>query len=478
MRVVYLANVGTRDVQRQGQALTKPRLDGANLIANYEAVRAELTAPILTTGLRRVLQDTPKISRVQLFVTDQPAPPDTPEFHWQRDTVEFGKLLQRLLREEFSAEQVERIECEPIRVNPSDYNSTLPFYHERLPRLIRADRVDVAYIAPVGGADACNVGLTINAVRLYREKCQFIYVPEGSDVQVLELHKELLGDYARQEAAAHLQRHDYSALRETLRRARIGKEWHEYLCDAAERRLLFDFRGADDALRRALDAADGGDAKVQIQKCRESLRPFLAEQKQPTSASDEDAWQAWFRLQRLLLGELFFNLRLKVQQGAWVDALGRMFRLHEGLLRLVFELETRHSTDGNDREGYPDFAKALQEEPALRALNRDDRPTTYALERIIEYWTGEAGKDAYQPVTAILGVFRDLSGLRNKSIIAHGYEGVSEEEVAKQLKTLKPEQLPGRLAGALKPLGVEVNDAADPYAVVRMMLHNALRVLS
>lgn len=150
--------------------------------------------------------------------------------------------------------------------------------------------------------------------------------------------------------------------------------------------------------------------------------------------------------------------------------------MHEGLLRLVFELETRHSTDGNDREGYPDFAKALQQEPALLALGVGDRPTTYALERIIEYWTGEVGKNAYQPVTAILGVFRDLSGLRNKSIIAHGYESVSEEEVGKQLKTLKPAQLPGRLAGALRPMGVEVKDAADPYATVQMMLQSALSV--
>jgi hypothetical protein len=473
VRVVYLANVGTRDVQRHGQALPRPRLDGAALLADFDVVRAELTAPILSAGLRRVLQDVPSISRVQLFVTDQPAPPDTRESHWQRDTVEFGKLLQRILRDEFQ-ERVERIDCESIHVNPSDYNSTLPFYRERLAHRVPVGSVGVAYVAPVGGADACNVGLTINAVRLYREKCQFIYVPEGSEVQVLQLHKELLGDYVRQEAAAHLQRHDYAALRETLRQARVGKEWHEHLCSSAERRLLFDFEGADNALRRAIDTADGGDAKVKLGRFRESLQPFLAGQKQPTSASDEATWQEWFGLQRLLLGELFFNLRLKIQQSAWVDVLGRMFRLHEGLLRLVFELETKHNTDGNDREGYPDFAKALSREPTLRALGVGDRPTTFALERIIEYWTGEDNKNAYRTVTAILGLFRDLSGLRNKSIIAHGYEGVSEEEIKERLKELPPTELPRRLAGALVPIGVEVKDAADPYAAVQRMLQTVL----
>jgi hypothetical protein len=473
MNLVYLANVGTRDVQRGGRPLEKPRMDGAALFAEYAAVRAELEAPILAAGLRRVLAEAPAVSRVQLFVTDQPAPPDTRETHWQRDTVEFGKLLQRLLREEFQ-ERVARIDCEPIHFNPSDYNLTLPFYEGRLPGLVRPDQVDVVYVAPVGGADACNVGLTVNAVRLYREKCQFIYVPEGGTVQVLELHRELLADYARQEAAAHLRRHDYAALGRTLLHTRLGKVWHEHLCDYADRRLLFDFEGAAAALDEAVATADAGDAKLKLARLRATLEPFLVEQKQPDSRADDAAWQSWFGLQRLRLGELFFNLRLKARHGAWVDALSRMFRLHEALLRLTFELETKHSTEGTDRIGYPDFAKAMGADPELAALKLGDRPTTYALERIVQHWATERGKNAYRPVTAVLEVFRALSDLRNKSIVAHGYRGVSEEAVAKQLKTLAPSDLPGRLAGTLHAMGVDVKDASDPYSAVPPLFNSLL----
>ena len=84
----------------------------------------------------------------------------------------------------------------------------------------------MVYVAPVGGADASNVGLAINAVRHYRDHCQFIYVLEKAGVQLLNLHAELLGDYARREAAAHLNRRDYAALAQTLCQGRLGEPWH------------------------------------------------------------------------------------------------------------------------------------------------------------------------------------------------------------------------------------------------------------
>src|SRR5262249_26469774 len=207
----------------------KARADGEALLANYEVVRCELTAPILSAGIAHVLRVGGKIARVLLFVSDQPDPPTTPVHHWERDTIAFGKLLQRLLREQFG-DRVEQIQCEPIRLNPADYNRMLPCFAERLPVLLPPGQADVVYIAPVGGADASNVALPISAVRCYRDRCQFIYVMPDGQVHLLSLHQELLGDYARQEAAAHLRRHDYAALGETLRRARFGKDWHLHLC--------------------------------------------------------------------------------------------------------------------------------------------------------------------------------------------------------------------------------------------------------
>jgi hypothetical protein len=470
VRVVYLANVGTRDVQHGGKPLHKPRPEGEALVASYEAVRRDLSAPILAAGIRHVLQVSPTLGRMQLFVSDQPAPPRTPAGHWDRDTIFFGTLLQRLLRDQFG-QAIEQIECEPMRFNPSDYNRTVPFFAENLPLLVPPDVADIVYVAPVGGTDASNVGLTINAVDCYRDRCQFIYVMPEGQVQLLNLHRELLDDYARREAAAHLERQDYAALRETLRRGQLGRPWHQHLCDYADRRMRFDFARADAALQEAITTADGGETKAHLARLRQWLRPFLAAQPQPASASTGAQWSSWFDLQRVFLGELFHNLRLKVQQGEWVDFLGRVFRLHEGILRLVFELETRHSTDGTDRKGYPDFEKAIREDSELSGLKIDARPTTFVLGRVLEHWVRTGGKATYGPVEGARGLIEELTALRNKSIIAHGYEAVSEEDIRRALKGRPVSFLLDKVREALERLGVNLAEEADPFAIVRRIAH-------
>jgi hypothetical protein len=489
MDVIYFANVGTRDVQRNGAPLAKPRRDGEALLRDYLALKGELGAPILTSGIKLVLETAPAIDRVQLFVTDQPAPPDTSEYHWERDTVAFGEVLRRLISERFG-ERVRRVEYEPLRFNPSNYDRTLRFFADRLPLLVPTGGVEAAYVAPVGGVDACNVGLTINAVRTYREKCQFIYVAEQGPAQVLDLHRELLGDYARQEAGAHLERHDYAALRSVLERAGLGRRWHLSLCDYADRRLRFDFRRADAALVEALAAADGGEARLRLGQLRNSVQPFLARNPQPASADGSAAWESWLDLQRLRLGELYFNLRLKARRSEWVDFLGRLFRLDEGMLRFAFEAETRHSTDGAERRGYPDFAKALDAlglakivvpqfaklaaSRGRETVLREARPTTYNLGQVVQHWAKTGKRPIPVAVAGVRDVFQKLSTLRNKSIIAHGYEGVSEEDVRSELPGSSPEGLVARLGAVLQQLGVKVAEDADPFAAAQELLRGAL----
>src|SRR5262245_56288332 len=101
----------------------------------------------------------------------------------------------------------------------------------------------------------------------------------------------MLAGYAREEARAHLDRHDYAALRATLERARLGRPWHQHVCDYADRRMSFDFRRADAALGRGAATAEG--LGPRLEGLRASLRPFLESQTQPTSADGAEKWEAW-----------------------------------------------------------------------------------------------------------------------------------------------------------------------------------------
>ncbi len=485
MRVVYMANVGTRDLIKDGRwssididGRREPncRADGQQWLQDFDAVCGQLDAPILLPGLHHVLQLTAVVD-VLLFYSNQDE--TAAERYRRSDTVHFAQVLQRLLPRRLPG-KIGEVKLAQLLGSPADYNHTLPFFAERLPQLVAPDSVDAVYVAPVGGADASNVGLTINAVHCYREMCQFIYVTPDGGVHRLNLHRELLGNYARQEADAQLRRHDYVALRDTLRRARLGESWHQHLCDYADRRTRFDFQRAYKALNAAVAASDSGETIVRLQRLRQSLQPFVTPPSPPTSASDAAVWESWFQNQRALLSELLFNLRLKAGQCEWVDFLGRLFRLREALLRLVFELACRHSTEKHGHQ-FTDFAKGVQADPKLQRF-MDEKGADYTdvnhrtLSLALEYWVTLGGQgQEYGPLHSLgkkIG-WDELTQLRNKSIAAHGYAGVSEEDVVRAGK-MQVHDLLDKLRDALTCVGAANVTAEDPYAAVQSMLREVI----
>lgn len=454
----YLANIGTRDVQLDVQPTQAPRADGADWLARYDELAGRLSAPILEPGLGHALRFTDRLS-LFLFYTDQEE--TTPASYRKGDTVHFVALLQRLL----SARFPDRLHLHPIRLegNPADHDAMWAFFTAALPQ--RLPDAEAVFVAPVGGIGAANVALTLAAVEAYRHRCQFVYVYPDGGVRSLALHERLVEGYAREEARAHLTRYDFAAIGQTLKQAGLGDPWHLALCDYADRRARFDFQRAEAALHGV--RMHSGEARLLVQRYRLALRPFLDDRPAPTSASDSAAWEAHFEVQRRLLGELYYNLRLKAAQGAWVDFLGRLFRLQEALLRLVFEQETRHSTEKH-RQQFDDFVQGIASRPPLQASLdagkiRYTEPTTRTLREILGYWVEQEQKK-FGPVW---GLMKDekrwerLGTLRNKSIVAHGYRGVSAEDVAAAAGQEAPALLDA-IGQAVAHLGVETA-AAGPY---------------
>lgn len=478
-KVAYLTNIGTRDVHYRHNPLKRPRSEGQELLQRYDEVRGELAAPITGRGLESVLDEIGSVDRVVLIVTDQPE--GTPEFHRERDTLHLGELLRLMLSDRFRT-RIRHLVCEPMRFNPADYNRTLGFYRDRLPLLVPPQEVDAVYIAPVGGTDASNVGLTLNAVRIYRQRCQFIYVMEGGPVQVLSLQRELLAEYARHGARAHQERWDFVALRETMERADLGRRWHREVCAYADARARFDFREAEAALERALQSAEGR-ARFRLAQRRTEVAGLLGDLTAPTSSVPGEDWERWLDLQRRLLRELFSNLVLKVKQAAWVDAVARIFRLYEAALRLCFERETGHSTERHAGSGYADFEAALAAdtdlETHLKAEGARPEPNTLTLRKILAFWCRQAGEardterlERLQPLKQLADTLQRLAELRNKSIVAHGHQGIGRADI-EHCARMTVEDLLGMADGTLRALGVEM-EGHDPFHEAAGWLREAL----
>ena len=470
VRVVYLANVGTRDVLLDGQPIKSPRQDGERLWHDYDQVRERLSTPILEPGLRRAVEGAGRVDRLVLFVSDQPE--TTPSRYRDLDTLYLGEMLRRKLREHPElGPRLGEIVVERIAGNPADYGTTVPFYNRVLPALVPDDVVAV-YVAPVGGADASNVGLWLAALRHFGSRVQMLYVMPDGRVEDLPAGRLLLADFARHRAHALLEHRDYAGLADVLEGTpEWGNTWLPHLLRALNRRLHFDFQGAAEALKAAQERARG-EARARLDRLCEEMAAWLAPPRPARADDDAATWETWLDYQRRALAELYWNLCIKIERAEWVDFLGRLFRLEEGLLRLAFEQETRHSTERH-ADGYPDFARALEADPDLVAFLRergirdtDDltrvTPNRRVLAEIVNYWVERGGKGrTLGQLRGLLGHISRLNELRNKSIIAHGFQGVEKAEIEERCG-MSVRDLQHTLQRALEAVGIAVGE--DPFA--------------
>jgi hypothetical protein len=485
MRLIYFANVGTRDVTCDGNisSLKLPdgrhvancRADGARWLKDFDELEDRFAAPILLPGLKHVLDPYsagPPEVRVILFYTDQD---ETVRDDFRRaDTVNFARVLERWLPRQLPV----RVALARVDGNPADYNNTLQFFRTKLGEIEQPAADDVVYIAPVGGPDAANVGLFINAVRRFRDRCVVIYVMPGPQVQSLDLPNELLGDYTRSEAQAHLRRRDYAALEQTLRHGGLGKPWHRCLCAYADCRTRFDFQGAAAALETGCRDPSSAEVRGRLQSFREELNVFLVETPPPRSTSSPDEWEPWFELQRRLLTELFFNLRRKALQGDWVDFLSRLFRWQEAVLRLTFETAIRHSTSKDDGPSrFTDFERAFKKDEALAKWLASENvhlsePNNWNLFMVLRYWVERGGQSSeYGPLYNAMRDVRELSALRHESIAAHGYRGVNRQDVENTAE-ISVDDLLDQVKSVIKLLKGKLE--VDPYDDVDGLLRNAM----
>ena len=434
MTVLLLANVGSRDVLLRGQDEspypTRPK--GQALFKRYDAVKEGLLFPILDPGLDFVLaQEGGQVDRMVLIGTDQPAEGDalkTDKYgvpFRDKDTVHFARLIERYYRKTRTP-QLGKVGVSTVRANPALYDETMVAYDRIVGRLAEAG-YDTCYVIATGGTPACNTALLLQAVRYFGENCRTVYLPEGGEPYELSIGRQMLDTFREATALEYLDAGNFAAALPLLERLRI-EEGILALARYAQYRLYFDFDTAHRTLLEGIRQSMGA-----LRHFLDSLRHDL----DPLRDQHPDA----------LLRELYFNARITFSQGRYVDFLGRMFRFEEGLARRIVEREYGVGTHAiEDKSAFVRFVEA---NPGLRVFvtaperARNKQPLEYArmtipvwmalIERLaVEGRAADTSsplpserRQAYSRIHATLQRIEKLSGLRNSSIIAHGYEPVS-----------------------------------------------------
>lgn len=441
-KVLILANVGNRDVRYAGDSpeiLSKIEPDAARstgdvLLGHYEDVAENIELPIIVRGIQyieslkykyeEVLRSGEGAPRVELFCTNQEEP-------HPKDTIGFARIIERKLpglfpnrKKRLRLKDKDPVAINTTRYNPSRYDYMYDFYGEFFAEKEAGWEPEewLCFVLTSGGTPAMNAALILHAVQHFGENCVQIYVPDRDEPSELRLGEEML--------RAATERRFNEALDATQFRAAAGTlevssraDYRVHACRYAEHRLAFDFRRAMDHCRAA------------IRDSQRETKRFLESHERDTSRLVQGGEDLDNRV--LLIEELFYNLEVKYRSGEFVDALARVFRLQEALLGWIVQLETGIRTDEDklieekETRSVPGLWEyILEKHPRGTKINR--RSLTEVSGYLVNKPQARLPAERVEEVRKVRNTANKidaLGNLRNKSIIAHSFEGVSEAEI-------------------------------------------------
>jgi hypothetical protein len=443
MSALVLCNLGNSDLQADGQRPRQPRADGERLWQEFGEQR--LVLPIIEPCLAHLLGEGVTIERLVLFYTDQPSNPQTEERDRNgislrdKDTLWYARIAARLLRERLGdrpgAIELQRVERGRGQdINPSMYDEAFDAYGDLIARVYTPGDTS-CYVLMAGGIPACNAALQIQALSAYGQRCRFIYQPEGGAPYELRVGAQIQATFRRATALEALDRRDFAtALRNVEALEHPDPALIELLRYACYREA-FDFERARAALSRSLRAANGA-VRIFLTELRPELERLI----------DRNDMAA-------LLREVHASARITYENGRYADFLGRVFRFQEAALRYIVEQKLGLPTDmskANEPINGPAFRNGIASDSglkaALEATTIDGKPLRFetpnlpTMQAMLRYITepaacrpdgspylSKADIGRYGQAKKLLDKISALAQLRNRSIIAHGFAGVSRE---------------------------------------------------
>ena len=445
MSVIYIANVGNRDVKHDGIDKYSPRLIGKNWLERFDNVCKHLDFPIIRKGLESVLENlgTRPVDKVVLFFTDQD-PDATEERHWQNDTLYFADLTKKLILEKLSGKVID-IELIKITGAPYDYDEMFTYYSKKLEKINNTDSVELAFLAPAGGIPACNMGLVMHGSRIFGVRSQAILISEVKDAtpKYLNIASEIIRSHNRSALNKMLDNFNFGGVDNLLATAKDSKDISlRHLAQYVQYRLSLDFTSALEILDQANFSLITDDS-VFIEQIRQDTIRFTYETEPLHSAANENVKKQYCDLKRFQLCEICLNALIKYKSRQYTDFVGRIFRLQEGAARWFFEYYTGYSTNIGRKFSYKDDFDKYSHTPAgkdfVEYLKKKKRKNyRYEPNRIIltKFWdfylinNSDSSKDLYPEMLTFCKKIDNLGDLRNESSLAHGFAAITAGIIA------------------------------------------------
>ncbi len=470
MSVMLICTLGNRDLQLSGKVIEATREKGLEIFENFDKYYPDLTYPLIRPVFRYIFEEErqEKIGRLILVATDQ----SDPAFR-QKDTIEFARVLQRIIPKEYGA-KVGQIKILKIPENPTYLDAMYDFFGTTLKdnKAFKSDNVfnmeelEVCYVEQTGGIPAANMALLYQCITRFREKCCPVNISEKYGAVPLNFVGKVMSDRKKSILLALTDKYDYASMSIHLDEKKENERFILKLSRYAQHRLYFDMLTARTVARQAMGEFSG----------EKNIFGSLISELEKIESGDYLS----------LILELFHNMRIKYLRQEFVDFLGRIYRFEEGVLRYIIETELGVTTKKEKSSESLTLARYIEENSELSDFIRSQKTpdgeavdaSKHGLPRFnacLNYLIVEKGKDEYKAVYEIFRKFIQLINIRNKSIIGHGFEGVSEEIIKENYGGDVLEDLKSVVSLILKKSGQE--SEIDPFEKINRILIERIRQL-
>jgi len=468
-KALFLSNVGNRDLGKDGAPLfdTKPNSKSDELkeycrktyneLTGMDLEASELfdfTKELYSSGVYKKLDLEPIIikDKVKTIL----------DFHDSVDVILFGTLqnggyktdayysasiIEYLLKKDFG-DKINSIKVYAITDNPSDYALMFEYYKKTLKNIGNndSDNYDTIYLGITGGTPALAYGLITCGALKWESKVKVLYKSPNKDEPVeLEIGNKIFNILKNKEFKTLYDKHLYELCANIGRDYNLIPRWEYHYLLGLNYKKLFDFKRALEEFEKAYNCENIKiKDKKEIQKQIELIKGL--EEVDVNKIVIRDNIEIYAKLIDLLIE----NAKIKWENGECVDFVGRIFRLKEAMLRMIIEKEFNISTNpekikdektGKKFNRYLEFEKFLDDNPdILNYLEKETdwnsrkEPNNKVLDWILGYMVG-SNKKKWKRYGKIYGFSKNLeklAELRNESILAHGFKGISKRDIVEK----------------------------------------------
>lgn len=407
MKAILFANIGNRDL---GQNWIDNNRGNASVYDTskrlFEDRFFEFNAILLEPVLDYIIEHY-SLEDIYLFGTEQIN-------HNPKDTIYMAYIIKEIIKRKYNLLD-KNIKIIQITRDPSDRDTMYDFYHE----FFKGIHVDgIAFVSLTGGAPAQNEALLFESILKFGQNIQALYLPmDKKDVKILSVGERIYKSILDTQLDAFKKKQLYAPAIEIAEKYDLDEDLD--LLKGENYKDLFDFGKALDCYNKAF-LKYSGNKRNEINKKIKRIERL-----------NERNIEA-------LLEELYENMIRRWEQGAYVDFLGRLFRFDEAVLRFWLEKEFNISTEPSEYSKFKDFIYSKRE---LKEFLEKERTSIDKLNRkvmfdILRYFVKNPDQithiediDATRFIYDILKKIKNLSDLRNSSILGHGFDGVSKEKI-------------------------------------------------